>query len=104
MLIVYGSEMCPNCAACRYNFDRQNVAYEFIDINKSLANLKALLKYRDSSPLFDEAKAVNKIGIPVLEKEDGTITLDWKGYLMEQGLTVEEIPAGEACAADGKRC
>lgn len=103
MLKVYGSKLCPNCAACRYNLDRQNAAYEFIDILESLGNLKAMLKYRDASPLFDGAKAAGKIGIPVLETDDGAITLDWEGYLKEHGMTVEEVPSN-ACDAGQKAC
>ena len=78
MLKIYGSEMCPRCIACKKEFDERGIEYEFIDINESLANLKALLKYRDSSPLFHEPKAEGRIGIPCVVMEDGSITLDWK--------------------------
>lgn len=78
MLKIYGSEMCPRCIACKKAFDEKGISYEFIDINETLANLKALLKYRDSSDLFDEPKAEGRIGIPCIICEDGSITLNWQ--------------------------
>ena len=48
MLKIYGSEMCPDCVACKKNFDFYHIEYEFIDINKTLKNLKIFLKQRDT--------------------------------------------------------
>ena len=103
MLTVYGSPMCPDCRECKTNFDANKVEYEFIDINESLGNLSAFLKLRDSLPVFDHCKEINDIGIPALVREDGSVFLDWEGYLKEQGLPVV-YKEGAACSIDGKGC
>ncbi len=105
MFKIYGSPMCPDCVACKENFDRYGVAYEFIDINASLRSLKEFLKHRDTNPVFDHCKEINDIGLPALMREDGSIFLDWEGYLREQGKDVIYPQAsGEACSIDGKGC
>ena len=85
MLKVYGSEMCPDCRDCEFNFELYHIEYEYIDINKSLRDLKIFLHYRDNDPVFDAAKQGGSIGIPAIVKEDGTITLDWAGVVKEYG-------------------
>ncbi len=105
MLIIYGSEMCPDCRQCRANFDACGIEYEVIDINASLANLKEFLRIRDKYPVFDQAREAGGIGIPALAAEDGTIFLDWEGYMKEKGF--EPLPyeaAVQACSLDRKGC
>ena len=104
MIKVYGSKMCPDCVACKFNFDANQIAYEFLDINESLRTLKDFLILRDSQPVFDHLKAVNDIGIPACVKEDGTVFTDWEVYLKEQGMEVKEVQAGTACSLDHKGC
>lgn len=103
MLKIYGSGMCPDCRECRKNFDTYGIAYEFIDINENLRNLKDFLKMRDSDPIFDRCKEENDIGLPALVKEDETVFLDWENYLSALGYEVlyEEK---ESCSLDGKGC
>ncbi|MBO5999051.1 MAG: glutaredoxin [Lachnospiraceae bacterium] len=81
MLKVYGSQMCPDCRACKASFEANNIEYEFIDINAELGNLSAFLKLRDSEPAFDNAKKAGGIGIPAIVGEDGTVSTDWERYL-----------------------
>lgn len=81
MLKIYGSMLCPDCVDCRRDLDNAAVAYEFLDFSESLANLKEFLKLRDASPLFDESRREGAIGIPCLQKEDGSITLDWEEFV-----------------------
>ena len=78
MMIIYGSMLCPDCVACRQDLDAAGVAYEYCDFADDLRHLKAFLKIRDESPLFDSLKAEGKIGIPCIVKDDGTIALEWK--------------------------
>lgn len=104
MLKVYGSKMCPDCAACKYNFDNDGIAYEFLDITESLRNLKEFLILRDSEPVFDHLKAIDDIGIPACVEEDGTVFTDWEGYLKDQGKEVIDVNAGQACSLDHKGC
>ena len=79
--------------------------YEFIDINKRLRDLAEFLKHRDANPVFDHCKEIGDIGLPALMREDGSIFLDWEGYLQGQGKDVIwPQGAGEACSIDGKGC
>lgn len=104
MLTIYGSEMCPDCRACKANFDRYGIAYTFEDITQSLPNLKKFLKYRDTDPAFDSIRGSGKIGIPACVREDGTIFTDWEAYLTEQGLEPVKEQQGQACGLDHKGC
>ena len=96
MLKIYGSEMCPDCVACKKNFDFYHIEYEFIDINKTLRNLKDFLKLRDALPVFDHCKEIGDIGLPALVKEDGTVFLSWEKLGLgtrDQGLvTSHQLP------------
>ncbi len=78
MLKIYGSMLCPDCVQCREDLDKAGVEYEFLDFSENLANLKEFLKLRDGNPLFDDARAEGKIGIPCLQKEDGSLCLSWE--------------------------
>ena len=103
MYRIYGSEMCPDCLACKKNFDAYGVEYEFIDILSSLRPLKEFLILRDKEPVFDRLKAIHDIGIPALIAEDGTVFTNWEQLILDMGqeiLTVE----GYACSLDGKGC
>lgn len=99
MIRIYGSPHCPDCVACKAAFDEKGTPYEFIDITGSMPNLKAFLKMRHHLPLFEEVKERGSVGIPAIEKEDGTITLDWEEVLKEYGMTAQP---GKACGLDGK--
>lgn len=81
MLKIYGSMMCPDCVKCREDLDNAGVPYEYLDFADSLWNLKVFLTLRDNNPAFVELKAEGKIGIPCIQREDGTITLDWAEFM-----------------------
>ena len=105
MFKIFGSEMCPDCVACKLNFDVNNVEYEFIDINESLHNLSEFLKHRDVDPVFDHCKEINDIGLPALMRKDGSIFLDWEGYLKDLGIEpVYPDNSKTSCSIDGKGC
>ncbi|MGP1507435.1 MAG: hypothetical protein ACTTJW_00955 [Sphaerochaeta sp.] len=107
MIKVFGSEMCPDCRNCELNFKTYGIEYEYIDINKSLRNLKAFLIYRDSESVFDHLKAVNDIGIPACIDENGHVFTDWEGYVEKLGhqvLSEDDPAAGHACSLDRKGC
>lgn len=105
MLKIYGSELCPDCIACKKSLDAGGVSYEFIDITGSMQKLKEFLKKRDTDPVFAEAREKGFVGIPALVGDDGNITLDWETYLKENGSKVEpEVREGAACRIDGTGC
>lgn len=106
MLKIFGSDMCPDCRECKINYDMNNIEYEYVDINKSLRDLKDFLKLRDSLPVFDHTKEINNIGIPAIVDEDGTVILDWKSYLTKHDLPVlyKEGNQKTVCSIDGEGC
>ena len=81
MLKVYGMKICPDTVECCEALTRAGVEYEFLDFAEKTANLKAFLKLRDSSPLFDPVRQEGGIGIPCIQREDGSITFDWKAFM-----------------------
>lgn len=81
MLKIYGSMQCPDCVQCREDLDRAGTEYEFVDILENLRDLKAFLRLRDVSALFDGCRREGLIGIPCLVWEDGSLSLDWDGCL-----------------------
>jgi len=81
MLKIYGSMLCPDCVECRADLDRAGEEYAFLDFAEDLKNLKAFLKLRDESSVFDDSRAQGKIGIPCIVTEDGEITLDWDKFM-----------------------
>ena len=105
MVKIYGSDLCPDCVACKAAFDADGISYEFVNITAGMKNLKEFLKLRDKEPVFDEAKSNGYVGIPALLSEDGTITLDWEAYLKERGLSGSTaLKTGTACRIDGTGC
>lgn len=104
MITVYGSPLCPDCRACKVNFDRHGIAYEEVDITASMKNLKAFLKIRDALAVFDPCRKNGSVGIPAIQRENGSITLDWEAYLAELGFSVVYREERPACRLDGTGC
>ena len=102
MIKIYGMDTCPDCTYV----DAQvagNADYEVIDIGAHVRNLKAFLKIRDNSPVFDDARAKGYAGIPCFVLEDGTVTLvPEEAGLKSRPLTAPA--AGAACNLDGTGC
>ena len=106
MLTVYSSPLCPDCRECKANFDAHGIEYRLVDINENMPNLKAFLKLRDSSPVFDPCREGGFVGIPAIVREDGSVTLDWESILSERGLPIvyREEREKQFCSIDGKGC
>ena len=104
MLTIYGSPLCPDCRECKANLEAHGVDFDYIDINQSMRSLKAFLKLRDSLPVFEPAKVHGAIGIPAIVCEDGSVTLDWEGWMREHALPVVYRENARACRLDGKGC
>ena len=81
MLKVYGMNLCPDTVECCEALKKAGVAYEYLDFAEKTANLKAFLKLRDGNPLFDDARRAGNIGIPCIQREDGSLTLDWQEFM-----------------------
>ena len=80
MLKIYGSMLCPDCVQCREDLDKAGVEYEYLDFSENLKNLKEFLLLRERS-LFDAIRAEGKIGIPCIQRENGSVTLDWEEFM-----------------------
>lgn len=83
MLKIYGNDQCRYCVACREELEKVGICYEYKDILKELTTLKEFMKLRDTEPAFDKIKG-NGIGIPCIVKENGSITFDWREFLLEK--------------------
>ena len=81
MLKVYGMRICQDTVECCEALTKAGVEYEYLDFAEKTANLKAFLKLRDSSPLFDAVRQAGNIGIPCIQREDGSLTLTWAEWL-----------------------
>lgn len=71
----YGSTECSRCRAAIAELDEAGTEYEFLDVIESKDNLKEFLQLRDSSALFDVARAEGRIGIPAFVKDNCELTL-----------------------------
>lgn len=102
MIKIYGMETCPDCTYIKEQV-KGNPQYEVIDIGQHVRNLKAFLKLRDNSPVFDDAKAKGYAGIPCFILEDGTVTLVPEDAGLKSRPT-GTAPTGAACNLDGTGC
>jgi glutaredoxin-related protein/predicted GNAT family acetyltransferase len=98
VITVYGMKTCPDCVFAEAQMEN-NSCFRFVDIGEHVRNLKAFLKVRDNSPVFDEAKKNGYAGIPCFVMEDGTVTLSPE----DVGL-MSRPEEGQACRADGSGC
>ena len=73
MITIYGMPSCPDCSYVESQVSG-NDQFQFIDIGAHVKNLKAFLRLRDTSPVFDDAKTNGYAGIPCFVKEDGSVT------------------------------
>lgn len=54
--------------------------YVYLDICSNLQYLKRFLALRED-PVFQEIKAANRIGLPCIQRQDGSLTFDWGEFL-----------------------
>ena len=81
MLKVYGMRICTDTVECLNALTKAGIQFEYLDFAEKTANLKEFLKLRDSSPLFDAVRQAGNIGIPCIQREDGSITLNWQDIM-----------------------
>ncbi len=102
MIKIYGTELCKDCVAFKASLDANSVGYDFRDISSDLKALKEFILLRDTDHVFDEIRGTGAIGIPAVVSEDGSVVIDWEGYLKEHGYRAVQESA--ACGIDGKGC
>ena len=81
MLKIYGSPLCPDCVKCKQELEAAGVEFLYLDIGEKLLYLKQFLKLRDSNELFDPVRQRGQIGIPCIQREDGSITFEWNEFM-----------------------
>ena len=79
-MIIYGSDLCPDCVQCKADLDKAGVSYEYRPIAENLLYLKEFLTIRDRETVFEPVKEAGKIGIPCLVCGED-VSLSWEMYL-----------------------
>ncbi|MBM6993372.1 MAG: glutaredoxin-related protein [Prevotella sp.] len=100
MIKIYGMKSCPDCQAVERQVAGDD-RFEVIDIGDHVRNLKAFLRLRDNSPVFDEARKMGYAGIPCFLLEDGTVTLSPEDVGLSADPTADGAPT---CRIDGSGC
>ena len=80
-MIIYGSDLCPDCINCKADLDKAGVAYEYRSITEHLPYMKEFLALRDREDLFTSVREAGYIGIPCIQTEDGTLFLSWEQFV-----------------------
>ncbi|MEH7275995.1 glutaredoxin [Neobacillus vireti] len=73
---VIGSHLCPDTLNALNKLKEKNADIDFQDLSASFSALKNYLYVRENNALYDTVREVGGIGIPFIELEDGTQTLD----------------------------
>ena len=73
-VLIYGIDSWSGCGAARKELDEYGIQYKYLSFSDSIMNLRKFLKYRDEEPMFDEIKAAGRVGLPLFQLEDGTLT------------------------------
>lgn len=81
MLIIYGTDQCPDCVKCKADLDKAGVAYEYRNISENLLYLKEFLSYRDQNAVFAPVKEAGRIGIPCIVDQENNVSLTWEHNL-----------------------
>jgi len=85
MIMMYGTDLCPDCVAAKKALEENGIEYKYLNITESLGYMKQFLKLRDTKDAFNEIRGNGKdIGIPALIISPTEITLDWEGYIRSQ--------------------
>lgn len=73
---LIGSHLCPDTVAAMNRLLAEGVEIEYKDILSCHRDLREYLNLRDNSPVFDEVRGTDRLGVPCFITEDGTVTLD----------------------------
>ena len=68
MVLIFGKENCPYTAAARADYERRDIAVEYIDVKKDRAALEQMLGYSSGHRR-----------VPVIVEDDGKVTIGWGG-------------------------
>lgn len=71
---VIGSHLCPDTLYALNRLSGAGAEVEFKNLSASLADLKAYLSLRESSPAYADIRENGGIGIPCFVLENGAVT------------------------------
>lgn len=80
-VIMYGIDSCSNCIEAKKIFEENNINYKYLSFSDSIMNLRRFLEFRDKEPMFDAMRAEGRVGLPLLQLEDGTLTFSVEDVL-----------------------
>lgn len=78
-LIVYGTDLCPDCLRTHDVLREAGIEYEYRDFSAGMAPLMEFLVIRDDpahNALFDPVRERGGVGIPCFLIPDVEVTLD----------------------------
>ena len=78
---VIGSHLCPDTLYALSKLKEINADIDFQDLSTSFSALKNYLYVRENNSLYEAVREAGGIGIPFIELEDGTQTLDLDAVL-----------------------
>ena len=81
MIMMYGTDLCPDCVAAKKALEENGIEYKYINITESLGSMKQFLKLRDTRDEFKDIRGGGSIGIPALVVSPTELTLDWEDYI-----------------------
>lgn len=76
MIKFYGTDLCPDCIEAKEYLESIGLKYEYIDITKSILNLKEFLAFRDSRKEFEPYRRQGFVCVPALLMEDDSFKLE----------------------------
>lgn len=88
-LLVYGTDLCPDCVAAQEKLREASIEYEYRDFNADLRALMEFLAIRDDAghnALFAPVREKGGIGIPCFLIPDVEVTLDIDRIIELAGL------------------
>lgn len=73
---IFGSELWAGCEPAKeYLLQKGIKDIEYLDITKSLKDLKNFLKIRDTSPMYAGVRKIGRVGIPLIIFNDEEMIL-----------------------------
>lgn len=73
-VVFLSSDECPYCTEMKEALAKENIEYEYVNVQGSLGNLKRFLNVRDGHPeAFAAVREGGKIGVPALFVDDSKV-------------------------------
>ena len=99
MIIIYGMDTCPDCAAVKEQIQGRETEFEYRDIGSHIRILKEFLHLRDTDGAFREAKENGLAGVPCFVLENGQVSLKEE----DAGLISAGAMGGASCSLEDHR-